>query len=254
MPEPEARDYEAIARALVSRTSRRPGRARGGPRSRIVEAIMVLLLSRPMRASEIAEVLGVESKYVSSYLSYWRGRGYVDYDRGFWYLTPLGEEYAHDVVDRLKSSLEDEYARLARSLLLREKSVSSTVNDKRRRRRRGASENPQSFIVASTNNSDNKRSGDRVEQVTCVLRLLRGQLSEDEFEIISSILTHYARWGSTYLYVDQLQERLQADQKWLLSKLRSLQVKNLVYIYADPRLGVRVGLSRAMKDALSSCG
>jgi predicted ArsR family transcriptional regulator len=244
-------DYRVLAEALAGR-ARTPRRGRGGPRSRLVDAIMVLLLSKPMRAAEIAQVLGLESKYVSSYLSYWKVRGFVDYDKGFWYLTPLGEDYAHEVVERLKSALEDEYARLARSLLSQHAPISRAINNNAGRQDGRRRESSKSFIAAKSNIDDNKRV-DRLEQVTCVLRLLRDKLSEDEFEVISTILAHYARWGSTYLYADQLQERLQADQRWLFSKLRSLQTKNLVYIYADPRLGIRVGLSRAMKEALDSC-
>ena len=249
-------DYRTLAETIAGRV-RKASRSRGGPRSRLVDAIMVLLLSKPMRAAEIAQVLGLESKYVSSYLSYWKTRGFVDYDRGFWYLTPLGEEYAHEVVERLKSALEDEYARLARSLLLPHKHVSHTINDTRPRAKRGRQRRAQSFIAPETYTRNNKQQTthppSRVEQVTCALRLLRDKLSEEEFEIMSAILSHYARWGSTYLYADQLQERLQADHKWLFSKLRSLQSKNMIYIYADPRLGVRVGLSRAMKEMLEAC-
>jgi len=246
-------DYKLLAEALA-RQSQARRTARGGPRSRIVDAIMVLLLSKPMRASEIAEVLGVESKYVSSYLSYWKTRGYVDYDRGFWYLTPLGEDYAHDVIERMRRSLEDEYTRLARSILLSTESVMPTRKDKKNARRQASRAPPQSFIAGNTSKAGNEHlGGDRVNQVTCVLRLLRDKLNEEEFEVLSAILSHYARWGSTYLYADQLQEKLKADQRWLFSKLRSLQAKNLIYIYADPRLGVRVGLSRALRETMAYC-
>ncbi|MEB2836604.1 MAG: replication initiator protein WhiP [Desulfurococcales archaeon] len=246
-------DYRTIAEALARQGSRR-SRGRGGPRSRVVDAIMVLLLSKPMRAAEIASVLGFQSKYISSYLSYWKARGYVDYDRGFWYLTPLGEEYAHEIVDRLRRSLEDEYARLARSVLLSTEIVSSTIDGKRKPREPANPGKPQSFIAGLMSSGGNKRQGaSRVDRVTCVLRLLKGRLDEEEFEVISTILSHYARWGSTYLYADQLQEKLQADQKWLFAKLRSLQTKNLIYIYADPRLGVRVGLSKALRETLEYC-
>jgi len=246
-------DYKLLAETLARQARRRT--QRGGPRSRVVDAIMVLLLSKPLRAAEIASVLGVESKYVSSYLSYWKARGYVDYDRGFWYLTPLGEEYAHEVVERLRKSLDDEYTRLARSILLPGENINLTRNNKSRGQHTARKRRPQSFIAASTGVSDNKPvETSRVEQVTCVLRLLRDRLDAEEFEVLSAILSHYARWGSTYLYADQLGEKLQADKTWLFTKLRSLQSKNLIYIYTDPRLGVRVGLSKAMRETLQSCG
>jgi DNA-binding MarR family transcriptional regulator len=245
-------DYRLLAETLARQAKRKP--QRGGPRSRIVDAIMVLLLSKPLRAAEIASVLGVESKYVSSYLSYWKARGYVDYDRGFWYLTPLGEEYAHEVVERLRRSLDDEYTRLARSILLPDEMVNATRNNKARGRSAARGRNSKSFIVSETSKTGNEQIGSsRVEQVTCVLRLLKNRLDPEEFEVLSAILSHYARWGSTYLYADQLGEKLQADKTWLFAKLRSLQSKNLIYIYTDPRLGVRVGLSKAMRETLQSC-
>ena len=41
-----------------------------GPRSKLMEAVLILLLARPLRTSEIAVNLGLETKYESSYPSY----------------------------------------------------------------------------------------------------------------------------------------------------------------------------------------
>ena len=245
----DEREYWEIARELVEdRLERRP---RLGPRSSLVDAIMVLLLSKPMRAAEIAAVFGLESKYVSSYLSYWKARGYVDYDAGLWYLTPKGEEYAYSVVERAKRAVRSELEAIARQLAAEQ--ISPTVNDKRVRARRRQASEFQSFIAPQTSVGDNKRQ-DSVSTVVCTLEALKDQLEDDEFEVVNALLSHYARWGSTYLYVDQLQERLQADYSWLMKALRRLQAKNLVYIYTDPRLGLRVGLSRKLKEILRNCG
>lgn len=66
-----------------------------GPKSRLVERVFLLLLERgPMRSRDLARELGVEPRYVASYLSYWRARGYVDYVSGFWVLTPAGKTHA----------------------------------------------------------------------------------------------------------------------------------------------------------------
>ncbi len=242
-------DLAELARALAGeRGERRP---RTGPRSRLVDAIMVLLLSKPMRAAEIAGVFGLESKYVSSYLSYWRVRGYVDYDSGFWFLTPKGEEYAYSIVERAKRGSDDEYARLALSI-----ASGQPVNRTRNNKSRGSGPRPrrasQSFIADETSGSDKKRL-DRVSAVVCALETLKDLVDPDEFDVLNILLTHYSRWGSTYMYADQLQEALRADQAWLLKVLRGLQAKNLVYIYTDPRLGMRVGLSRRLKELLSDC-
>lgn len=245
----DEREYWEIARELVEeRLERRP---RQGPRSRLVDAIMVLLLSKPMRASEIAAVFGLESKYVSSYLSYWKARGYVDYDSGLWYLTPKGEEYAYSVVERAKRAINSELEAIARQLIADR--ISEAINDNAPRPRKRRESGFQSFIARQTSQAGSKRQ-DRVSVVVCALEALKDQLDDDEFEVVNALLSHYAKWGSTYLYVDQLQEKLQADYAWLMKSLRRLQAKNLVYIYTDPRLGLRVGLSRRLKEILQGCG
>ncbi|MFP3320617.1 MAG: hypothetical protein RXO24_08630 [Acidilobus sp.] len=101
-----------------------------GPRSKLVDAILVLLLARPMKAAEIAEVLSKEPKYVSSYLSYWKSRGYVGYGLGTWYLTPKGEDYASQVAEAQRDKRFNEFKALAQRLM---SSASQTRNNKRAR-------------------------------------------------------------------------------------------------------------------------
>ena len=240
-------NYEKLIETLT--TKLRSGKA--GPRSRLVDAIMILLLSRPMRAAEIAEIFNLQSKYISSYLSYWKSRGFVEYDRGFWYLTPEGEEYARSIVERAKSVISDEYKMLAYNLL-NQSSIKQTINDKSRRQERGERSQLQSFIVSKSFKMNNKRQK-RVSAVVCVQNILKNEIDDEEYEVLSMLLSHYARWGSTYIYIDQLQERLSADYTWLIRKIRSLQTKNLVYVYTDPRLGIRVGLSKKLKEMLEQC-
>jgi len=242
-------DYKKLAEIMAS------GRRRSsGPRSRLVDAIMVLLLSRPLRAAEIAEVFELESKYVSSYLSYWKTRGLVEYDQGFWYLTPEGEEYARSVVERARSTADSEYERLARSLVGPgiPYNVRQTRKDKRAVLKKEKSRESQSFIVGKTFSSYNKKQ-DRLSRVICVQASLKDMLDEEEFEIMNFLLMHYSKWGSTYIYLDQMQERLKAEYTWLLRRIRGLQTKNLLYVYTDPRLGIRIGLSKKIKEMLQSC-
>ncbi|MEB3860829.1 MAG: replication initiator protein WhiP [Desulfurococcales archaeon] len=240
-------DSWRIAERIIARARR--GQARGGPRSRLVDAIMVLLLSRPMRSSEIGELLGLESKYVSSYLSYWRARGYVEYESGLWQLTPLGEDYAREVISRETSSEYDKFVSLARRIA---EPVNRTRNDKRRAPRRGKESGSLSFTVSNKGVGDKKRQ-EREEAAACVLSALRNLLSEEELDLMRLILDHYVEWGSTYTYVDQMAESIKADLTWLMKVLRGLQSKGLIYIYTDPRLGVRVGLSRRVKEELKPC-
>ena len=87
-----------------------------GPRSRLVDAIFVMLLARPMRSGEIAGILGYSSRYVASYLSYWRKRGYVEYEGGYWHLTPLGRSYAGRIVAKAARRAIDERSPLPEAL------------------------------------------------------------------------------------------------------------------------------------------
>ena len=240
-------DYERLAEALAIRSRK----GKGGPRSKLVDAIMVLLLSKSMRAAEIAEIFSLQSKYVSSYLSYWKSRGFVEYDRGFWYLTPEGEEYARSIVERAKNVLSDEYKMLAYNLLNQSR-LKRTINDKKGFQKTGQEGHVQSFIVSKRFKTNNKRQ-ERISAVVCVQNAIKDEIDEEEFEVLSTLLSHYARWGSTYIYMDQLQERLNADYTWLIRKIRSLQTKNLVYIYTDPRLGIRIGLSKRIRELLEQC-
>ena len=74
---------------------------RTGPRSKLMDAILVLLLARPLKASEIATNLGLETKYVSSYLSYWRKKGLVELNLGRWKLTEEGKAYAEEIAKKI---------------------------------------------------------------------------------------------------------------------------------------------------------
>ncbi len=229
-------------------------RRRGGPRSRIVEAIAVLLLARPMRAAEIAEALGYPTRYISSYLSYWRTRGLFDYENGFWTLTDEGEEYARSIVEREMNSRVAQYAALARKLLQEPPAepVSVATNYKAGRRRSKQSGGVLQFTATASGKRGNERQGLRRACVQAVLAELE-DLSSDERQVLEALLHHYERWGSTYTYLDHLEKELEADRIWLLGVLRLLQAKKLVYIYNDRRLGVRVGLSKKLRETLTEC-
>ncbi len=238
------RDEWSIVEALSSETRN------VGPRSRVVEAILVMLISRPMRASEIAGVLGLNTRYVSSYLSYWKTRGYVDYDSGFWYLTPRGEAYARSVYERETRRESNEYTILAQKILAEQ--VKQAIKDKTAQARENKPEQPLPFIASLKSKTDNKLQK-KVEAAACLLNTLKGSISDEELEIIMTLTAHYTRWGTTYMYLDQLQEKMGADYTWLMKILRDLQSKGLIYIYRDPRLGIRIGFSRNLKQQLENC-
>ncbi|GBF08465.1 conserved hypothetical protein [Aeropyrum pernix] len=226
-------------------------RGRRGPRSRLVDAILVMLLAKPMRAAEIAGILGYTTRYISSYLSYWKTRGYVEYESGLWYLTTLGEEYAREVLDRESRDRFNEFAAVAQRILnsLPDKAA---INSKREARPRRQAGPPLPFIAGLKGKPGNKQQNKGLT-ASCALDVIAEELDEEEAEIMRFLLDHYAKWGTTYIYLDQLQEGMQADFQWLVKNLRSLQTKGFIYIYRDPRLGMRVGMSKKTKDVLEAC-
>ena len=232
-------------------TGSRSGKATGGPRSRIVEAIAVLLLARPMRAAEIAQALGYPTRYVSSYLSYWRTRGLFDYEAGFWTLTPQGEEYARAIVEREMNSRVAQYAALARKIVAEQNTA--TMNDERTAPRAPVSGGSLPFTAGDIVRRGKKRQEAR-SPAACIRAVLSDPgLTEDERTVLETLLNHYTRWGSTYTYLDHLERELDADRAWLLSVARLLQAKKLIYIYTDRRLGVRIGLSKNLRELLAQC-
>jgi hypothetical protein len=227
-----------------------------GPRSRLVEAIAVLLLARPMRAAEIAEVLGYSTRYISSYLSYWKIRGLFEYENGYWTLTAEGEEYARTIVEKEMNTRVAQYAALAKKIISdnhRAKPIQQTIKGKNETREYTLSGRLQSFIAAQTNKRRKKRQ-DRPPIKACINALLSTlELEEDEQSVLEALLDHYAKWGSTYTYLDHLEKELEADRTWLISVARILQAKKLIYIYTDRRLGIRIGFSKKLRDYLESC-
>ena len=186
-----------------------------GPHSgSLSRRILELLLERgQLRSREIAEELGVTSSRVSRYLSYWRKRGVVRrLEGGFWELTELG---------------------------VRLLAASSPT---------GCSSGTSSGSSSTTGSSSGSTgSGGSLEEL--LGELLAG-LDPEEREVIGRLLAHYRRWGSTYTYLDELAGAMRADPQWLLSVARRLQAKQLLYIYRDRELWVRIGLGRRLREHL----
>ncbi len=243
------KEYLKRIAQMITRDARRSSQ---GPRSKIVEAIAVLLYAKPMRASEIASILGFSSRYVSSYLSYWKSRGLFSYENGYWTLTEEGRRYAEEVLKRYEEQHEAKYVTIAKAILAA--SANTARNDKREYHHPG--QYPESLPFLATGGGTVPIEQETEKRRVCAHKLLESYstlLPQDEHDVLRSILEHYTRWGKTYLYLDQIRESLDADHAWLASVLRSLQSKGLVYIYHDKRMGVRVGLSRQLKKLLDSC-
>lgn len=224
--------------------------SRSGPRSKLVEALIVLLHGKPMKTAEIAQYLGYNSRYISSYLSYWRVRGIFEYVNGLWQLTPKGEQVAQLIISRYQEQRFNEYLIIAKQILSEQ--VKTTVNDNNTRVTPHDSSHSLPFIVDKT--GQKIPLPDRKHQMECLKQLINyNELPSEEKEVLDLLVGHYIKWNSTYMYVDQLIEQLQANEIWLVRVLKSLQAKHIIYLYQDPRLGTRVGFSRSIKKLLEQC-
>jgi len=172
------------------------------PRSRVANAILVLLLAMPMSTSDISVNLNIPSNSVRRYLNYWKKKGLVDKDNDRWYLTKQGEQTARQIIEMRNNKKLQEHIAIAKEVMAGKDSV-------------------------------------RIEN-----------LDSDEKEILLFLLNKYKQWGSTYVYLDQMQEEFGADFNWLLRVLRNLQTKRVVYLYHDPKLGFRIGFTQEAKRTL----
>lgn len=214
------------------------------PRSKLMEAIIVLLHARPLRTSEIAANLGYETKYISSYLSYWKKKKLVYQDGGRWYLTPEGENLAKVIIDSYSNPRFKEMLAIAKQMI---EHVKETKNNKIEQKQKENEKEVLWFIDSKTNTNSKKQQKSNPED--CVKEILE-KLDEDEKEILLFMIEKYKQWGTTYIYIDQLQEEYKADVGWLFKILRQLQTKRILYLYQDPKLGLRIGFSKTFKERL----
>ncbi|BDC19891.1 replication initiator protein WhiP [Acidianus sp. HS-5] len=215
------------------------------PRSKLVEAIIILLHARPLRTSEIASNLGYQTKYISSYLSYWKKKGLVYQDGGRWYLTPQGENLAKAIVDSFSNSKFKEMLVIAKQML---DQVKEPINNKSEQKEEKQEKAFLSFIDSKTSNTVKKQQNN--DPTVCIKEILE-KLDDDERDILLYLINKYKQWGSTYVYIDQIQEEYKADMGWLFKVLRQLQTKRIVYLYQDPKLGLRIGFSKSFKEKLN---
>ena len=223
-------------------------RLKTGPRSKLMDAILVLLLARPLRASEIAANLGLETKYVSSYLSYWRKKGLLYQEAGRWYLTRQGEDLAKEILEEKNNSKFIEYLAFAKQIL--NENVKRAINNKEETKQNKEGKEFLSFIGDLTSSKYKKQQNSDLTE--CLSPILE-KLEDEEKELFSFLLSKYKQWGSTYVYLDQIQEEFGAEFDWLIKVLRKLQTKRIIYLYHDPKLGFRIGFTQRVKDFLANC-
>ncbi|MEM0490850.1 MAG: helix-turn-helix domain-containing protein [Ignisphaera sp.] len=233
-----------------------------GPRSRVVEAILLLLYVKPMKSSEIAKILNKSSKLISSYLSYWKTRRYVVYRTGYWMLTKLGEEHVKTLLESIGVPIATprDVVLLAHKLI--NEQIHTTINNKNKLKNTPYSTEIQQFIVSETAKNVGKHSHNTStdtkttleKALSCVKKVLETKdLLEEEITILNYLIKHYVEWSSTYLYLDQIADELHYPSHELMNILRKLQTKKLVYLYTDRRFGIRVGLGKSFKYILDQC-
>lgn len=231
-----------------------------GPRSKIVEALLLLLYVKPMKSSEISKIIGKQSKLISSYLSYWKTRGYVNYKSGYWFLTKRGEEHVRTFLESIGVPVvtPQDVVLLAHKLI--NEQISNTINGWVQQRSRSQAAEIQQFAVSNTGLKVGKQTlnstqaGKLQKALDCVTKVLESKdLLEDEMAVMNLLIKHYIEWGSTYLYLDQMAEDLHLQVQELVQILRRLQTKRLVYLYNDKRFGIRVGLGKSFKLILDHC-
>ncbi len=230
-----------------------------GPRSRVVEAILLLLYVKPMKSSEIASLLGKKTKLISSYLSYWKSKNYVTFKTGYWFLTRKGEEYVKTLLSTLNIAVfsPHDVVRLAQKLI--SEPVLETANSWKKQYEKQEETEIQQFVVAKTGSfvgkPNTKTSENIIEKaLKCLEKIISSKdLLEDETNVLTHLVKHYAEWGSTYLYIDQISEELHYPSNELMLILRKLQTKKLIYMYTDKRFGIRVGLGKSLKQLLDAC-
>jgi len=225
-----------------------------GPRSQFVNTILLLLYRRPMRSAELAKILGKPSRYVSSYLSYWKSRGLVTYRAGYWMLTKLGEEYVRMLMSMETNTLGEEVGTFTHRRTSEQ--VRQTINGYGSQGRADERPGIQPFTAGQIGSLwDERNTEHRIERaLKCLDHVLGNKdLLEEEMYVLKYLVKHYVEWGSTYTYLDQLAEDLHYDTRTLLSTLRKLQTKKLIYIFADRRFGYRIGLSKPLKQLIDAC-
>ncbi|WP_230951577.1 replication initiator protein WhiP [Sulfolobus acidocaldarius] len=192
--------------------------------------------------------LNLDTKYVSSYLSYWRKKGLVYQEAGRWHLSRVGEDLAKEILESKNNTKFTEYLAIAKELY--NEKVKQTINDKTKKKDNKDRKEFLLFIDQQTSQDVNKRQNKEPE--VCIEEVLE-KLDADEKDLVSFLLKKYKEWGATYVYLDQLQEEYGADSGWLFRVLRKLQTKRILYLYHDPKLGLRIGFTQSLKDKLNEC-
>ena len=247
-------DYTTNTTTTTHATTTMAGNGRGkrGGRlitSRITALIFLLLLDGPQTAHEIVEYVnsclgtGYSYNLVKQYLYYYRKRGILVYSDGLWSLSDEGEKLVNRIRRWLCKLVGDGHPSAGHCVevlcpIYRESSSRYNLSIRK---------------VEVEYNSSIREVELRHSDYSDVVEKLKREfeLDNDEVDVIRILLEHYVRTGSTYMYIEELANRMETTPSWLYQNvLRRLKSRGIVYIWRDGK----VGIGRTLKNILASSG
>ena len=194
--------------------------------SPVTAALLLTLKSGWATVEELAEEVerltgrSVSAKDLYPYLHYYQRKGWVTSGSPLWGLTDEGTKFV------------EKYERWLLKL----------VGEKNQPTENFASDTkPDERVEYRIRNIDKTRLNQLIEKFRQYLR------NKDEEDVLRVLLEHFAATGSTYMYLDELAERLGADASWLYREvLRPMRARRIIYVWKDGK----VGLGRVVRRAL----
>ena len=197
-----------------------------------------------MTTHEIVEYvnwfLGENYSYnlIKQYLYYYRKKGILYYCDGLWSLSEKGEEFVNRIkrwLRKLVGDKTDDPPHLYSNLFSDYRESSSRYN-------LGISKVQVRYNISKVKyNISNNISSVVNYNYSDLLDRLREEhgLDGDEVGALRILLEHYARTGSTYMYIEELARRMGATPSWLYRNvLRRLKSMQLVYVWWDGKVGL----------------
>ncbi len=232
-------NYTTTTTTTASTASRAPHERgaedlRRSIRSPVTAALLLALergfASAEQLATEVQRVTGrrLRAKDVLAYLSYYRRKGWVVNHSPVWSLTEAGKAFVEKYRSHLLYLLGESYGTPSHT------KVHTKVNE--------------SITLSHTKADERLILKKTKARVSETIELLKRKLkNRDEADALQILLFNYFENGSTYMYLDELAEELEADPSWLLRVvLRRMRSRGLVYVWRDGK----VGLGRVVRELL----
>lgn len=238
-----------------------PGRSKFTFSSRLTLVLLLLLRRRSLPTHMLTEYLGLESKYVSSYLCYLRKLGFVRRDGfGFWLITDLGLSYLENVEKALSGNnncvrdLAKQLAnfRINKKTKINKRKQKKTRKNKKKQKKTKEIQNSNRIIDFLNGKTSFEKFLEKVE------KRMNRPLTEVEFRLISFLWRFQETTGRKYWWppgrtdlASALAEELRISSSnigGLEEALRELESKGIIYITYDKRRGVaKIRIDRSLE-------